>query len=155
MYIFSFKSFAMLCRANIQLFPLGLAAFDTCNVIEGAAEPLYDLCDFVKQFHLHGVPVSTSRTDAPWVVELHCEVGAPVIRVIKYALTSAVPKTLKTCGALGRPLAGRVLECFEDVLWKINTRATTNKKTLIQEVAGHFSVWGELAWGMNNLKCPD
>lgn len=60
-----------------------------------AAEPLHDSCDFVKHFHQHGVPVSTSRTDAPWVAELHCEVGAPVFMLIKYALTSAAPQHRK------------------------------------------------------------
>lgn len=76
-------------------------------VLEAAAEPLCDLRDFEKQFRQHGVPVSTSRTDAPWVAELHCEVGAPVIKLIKYELTSAAPETLDTCGALSRPGAGR------------------------------------------------
>lgn len=81
------------------------------SVTPAATKPLYDLCDFVKQFRQHGVPVSTSRTEAPWVVELHCQVGAPVIKLIMYALTSAAPKTLKTCGALSQGVAGRVLEC--------------------------------------------
>lgn len=101
-----------LCETNIQPIPLGLTAFDTSAlpVTEAAAEPPNDLCDFVKQLHQHGVPVSTSRTDAPWVAELHREVGAPVIRLIKYALTSAAPETLETCGALGRPAAGGVSE---------------------------------------------
>lgn len=80
-----------------------------------AAEPLHDTCDFVKQFHQHGVPVSTSRTDAPWVAELHCEVGAPVFKLIKYALASAAPPTLEKKKIqnerpLARPKAGRVLE---------------------------------------------
>lgn len=91
--------------ARIQQFPSAWPALTPPPppVIEAAAKPLYDLCDFVKHFLQHGVPVSTSRTDAPWVMELHCEAGAPVIKLIKYSLTSAAPDPPGTCGASGPP----------------------------------------------------
>lgn len=77
-------------HGQYQQFPHGLAALDM-PVTEAAAKSLHDLCDFVKQLHQHGVPVRTSRTDAAWAVESHCKVGAPVIKLIKYAATSALP----------------------------------------------------------------
>lgn len=89
----AFKSRAQLCQAIINSFPVAWLPFDIMPVIiEAAAKSLYDLCDFVKQLHQHGVPVSTSRTDAVWVLELHYKVGAPVIKLIKHAPTSAAPQ---------------------------------------------------------------
>lgn len=62
-YFAAIKACAQLCMASINILPAARLPFDM-PVIEAAAKPLYDLCDFVKQLRQHGVPVSTSWTDA-------------------------------------------------------------------------------------------
>lgn len=110
-YFAAIKACAQLCIASINIVPVARLPFDM-PVIEAAAKPLYDLCDFVKQLHQHGVPVSTSRTDAAGSRNYAATLGLlwSSSLSMRQHLQHPPPKPLETCTALRRAAAGRVRE---------------------------------------------
>lgn len=112
------KLCATLCTANIQLFPFGPGCLliPPPPVIEAAAQPLDDLCDFVKQFSHSGVLESTRKTDA----HLGSGITLRGWGSCDEAYSHLQPReALGMCGAVVRWAAGGVLKCcWGTCCWK-------------------------------------